>query len=49
MKQIDKNSEEWSKAPDDLKQRVAVTAAKVLKLYESKDEKKKNYSFTIHR
>lgn len=41
MKQIDKNSEEWSKAPDDLKQRVAVTAAKVLKLYESKDEKKK--------
>ena len=41
MKQIDKNSEEWNNAPDDLKQRVATTAAKVLKLYESKDETKK--------
>lgn len=40
MKQIDKNSEEWNKSSDDLKQRVAVTAAKVLKLYESKDELK---------
>ncbi len=38
MKQIDKNSEEWNNSSDDLKQRVAMTAAKVLKLYESKDE-----------
>lgn len=41
MKQVDKNSEEWNKSSDDLKQRVALTAAKVLKLYETKDEKKK--------
>lgn len=37
MKQIDKNSEEWNKSSDDLKQRVAMTAAKVMKLYDSKD------------
>ncbi len=37
MKQIDKNSEEWNKSSDDLKQRVALTAAKVMKLYQSKD------------
>ena len=40
MKQIDKNSEEWGKSSDDLKQRVARTAAKVLKLYESRDSVK---------
>lgn len=38
MKQIDRNSEEWNKSSGDLKRRVAMTAAKVLKLYESKDE-----------
>ena len=41
MKQIDKNSEEWNNSSEDLKKRVAYTAAKVLKLYESKDEAKK--------
>lgn len=35
MGQIDKNSEEWNNSPDDLKQRVALSAAKVLKLYET--------------
>lgn len=38
MKQIDKNSEEWNKSPVDLKQRVAMTAAKVMKLYQAKDD-----------
>ncbi len=37
MTQIDKNTQEWNKSPDDLKQRVALTAAKVMKLYESRD------------
>ena len=41
MKQFDKNSEEWNKSPDDLKQRVAQTAAKVLKLYEMRDNNPK--------
>lgn len=40
MKQIDKNSEEWNKSPEDLKQRVAYIAAKVMKLYECKDKEK---------
>ncbi len=38
MKQVDKNSEEWNKSPADLKQRVAMTAAKVMKLYQAKDD-----------
>lgn len=38
MKQIDKNSEEWNKSPADLKQRVALTAAKVMKLYQAKED-----------
>lgn len=38
MKQIDKNSEEWNKSPADLKQRVAMTAAKVMKLYQAKED-----------
>lgn len=38
MKQIDKNTEDWNNSPDDLKQKVAMTAAKVLKLYQTKDE-----------
>lgn len=37
MAQIDKNTQEWNKSPEDLKQRVAMTSAKVVKLYESKD------------
>lgn len=37
MSQIDKNTDEWNKSPEDLKQRVAMTAAKVMKLYESRD------------
>lgn len=45
MRQIDKNSEEWNKSSEDLKQRVAVTAAKILKLYESKDESKKTVEY----
>lgn len=38
MKQIDKNTEDWHKSSEDLKQRVAMTAAKVLKLYEKKED-----------
>lgn len=38
MKQIDKNTDEWDKSPENLKQKVALVAAKVMKLYESKDE-----------
>lgn len=41
MKQIDKNTEDWNNSPDNLKQKVALTAAKVLKLYQTKDEIKK--------
>ena len=37
MLQVDKNTQEWNKSPEDLKQRVAMTAAKVVKLYESRD------------
>ena len=36
MKQVDKNSEEWDKSPETFKQKVALTAAKVVKLYQSK-------------
>lgn len=38
MKQIDKNSEEWSKNPSELKDRVAVTAAKILQLAQDSEE-----------
>ncbi len=38
MKQVDKNSEEWNNSSDDLKQRVASTAAKVVKLYQTKSD-----------
>ena len=38
MKQVDKNSESWSKSSDNFKERVAETAAKVVKLYESKKD-----------
>lgn len=36
IKQIDKNSEDWQKSSDDFKQKVAQTASKVMKLYETK-------------
>lgn len=38
MKQFDKNNEEWNKNPENLKERVAITAAKIMKLLEEKDE-----------
>lgn len=37
MKQIDKNTAEWNKNPGDLKHRVAVTAAKILQIAQTKD------------
>jgi len=37
MKQIDKNTQEWNNSSEDLKQRVAQTAAKVMKLYSAKE------------
>lgn len=42
MKQIDKNNEEWNKNPAQLKERVGVTAAKVLQMYNSKEDIDKN-------
>ncbi len=38
MRQIDKNSEEWKNSSEDFKQKVAQTAAKVLRLFDVKDE-----------
>lgn len=38
IKQIDKNSEDWNKSPDEFKQKVAQTASKVMKLYEAKGD-----------
>ncbi len=38
MEQVDKNGEEWNKNPDDLKNRVASTASKVIQLADMKDE-----------
>lgn len=38
MKQIDKNTDEWNKNPGDLKNRVAVTAAKVVQIAQLKDD-----------
>ncbi|MBQ7126044.1 hypothetical protein IJO12_03060, partial [bacterium] len=37
MKQIDKNSEDWNKSPDEFKEKVALTAAKVQKLLDVKE------------
>ncbi|MGN0031395.1 MAG: MlaA family lipoprotein [Candidatus Gastranaerophilaceae bacterium] len=37
MKQFDKNSEEWNKSSENFKQRVAQTAAKILKVQEFMD------------
>ncbi len=38
MKQIDKNSEEWNKSPENFKNKTAVTAAKVMRIYKIKAE-----------
>lgn len=37
MRQIDKNNEDWNRNPDKLKERVGVTAAKVLQMYNNKE------------
>ena len=37
MKQIDKNTAEWNKNPENLKERTAVTAAKILQITQAKD------------
>lgn len=38
MKQVDKQAQEWNKSGSELKERVADTAAKIIKLYQSKDD-----------
>ena len=38
MKVIDKNGEEWQKNPDNLKERVALVSAKILNLWNKKDD-----------
>lgn len=38
MKQVDKNNIAWKENPNNLKERVAVTAAKILKLLDEKDK-----------
>ena len=38
MKQFDKNSEDWKNSSEDFKQRVAQAAAKVVKIYQNKDD-----------
>lgn len=38
MRQVDKNTEEWQRNTEDFKNRTAITAAKVLDLYQSKDK-----------
>ena len=40
MKAVDKNNEAWQSNPDNLKERVALTAAKILNLYNKKDDPK---------
>jgi hypothetical protein len=40
IEQIDKNGEEWQKNPNDLKNRVAQTASKIVQLYDMKDSSK---------
>lgn len=42
LAQLDKNSEEFDKNSDEVKQKTAVTAAKVLQLYQIKEEGKLN-------
>ena len=43
MNSMDRNSEQWSENPSNLKERVALTAAKVIQIYNKKDEK--NFKF----
>ena len=38
MRQVDKISEEWNNSPETLKTRVAQSAAKILKIFQDKDE-----------
>ena len=38
MRQVDKNSKEWNNSPEDLKNKVALAASKVVKLYQSKKD-----------
>ena len=38
LKELDKNNDSWNKNPSNLKHKTAVTAAKILKLVEQKDE-----------
>jgi hypothetical protein len=45
MKQVDKNSQEWNKSSEDFKQRVALTAAKIVNLYNFKND---NIDFEIN-
>ncbi len=40
MEQVDKTSEEWSNNQDNLKEKIAITAAKVVQLYDIKNSKK---------
>lgn len=40
LEQVDRNGEEWFKNPDDLKNRVAQTASKVVQLSQMQDEQK---------
>ena len=42
MNQIDKNTAEWNKNPSDLKERVAVTAAKILQIAQNKEIDRQN-------
>ncbi len=46
MDQVDKNSEEWSKNPNDLKNRVAITAAKIIQLLDMKED---NHDINIEK
>lgn len=38
LKELDKNNDDWNKNPSNLKHKTAVTAAKILKLFNQKDE-----------
>ena len=40
MQQVDKNSEEWNKNPDNIKQKAAETASKIVQLSDMKDNTK---------
>ena len=37
MKQIDKNTQEWNKNPENIKEKVAITAAKIMQVYNNKE------------